>query len=109
MVSWRHVLGRLPFAICFGHRDRARAAAARQAARGGACEVTLLKTLRCLRCCIFKDRQSHQPAEELSGLADETSTRTELHFTSCQHRASVQEQKSAKEELCRNFNLLKSG
>ncbi len=104
-----HVLGRRPFAVCFDHRDRARAAAARQGARGGARDVTLLKTARCLRCCIFKEHQSHQEAEEISGLADGTSTRTELRNTSRSHRASVQAHESAKEELHLNFNLLKSG
>ncbi len=97
MVCWRHVRGRLPFAVCFSHRDRAHAAAARQGACGGARDVTLLKTVLCLRCCIFKERQSHQPAEEISGLADGTSMHTGLCFTSCPHRASVQELKSAKE------------
>jgi len=57
----------------------------------------------------FKERQSHQQAEEISGLADGTSTRTELHITPRPHRASVQAHESAKEELCLNFNLLKSG
>ncbi len=57
----------------------------------------------------FKERQSHQQAEEISGLADGTSTRTELCITPRQHRASVQAHESAKEELCLNFNLLKSG
>ena len=57
----------------------------------------------------FKERQSHQQAEEISGLADETRTRTELRITSRPHRASVQVHESAKEELCLNFNLLKSG
>ena len=111
MVSWRHVRGRRPFAICFGHRDRARAAAARQGAPGGARNVTLLKTVRCLCCCIFKECQSHQQAEEISGLADSdgTSTRTELRITPRPHRASVQAHESAKGELCLNFNLLKSG
>ncbi len=60
----------------------------------------------------FKERQSHQQAEEISGLADGTSTRTELRITPrphTAHRASVQAHESAKEELCLNFNLLKSG
>ena len=57
----------------------------------------------------FKERQSHQQAEEISGLADGTSTRTELRITPRKHRASVQAHESAKEELCLNFNLLKSG
>ena len=59
----------------------------------------------------FKERQSHQQAEEISGLADGTSTRTELLLARilAAHRASVQAHESAKEELCLNFNLLKSG
>ena len=46
------------FRYMLGHRDRARAAAARQGACGGARNVTLLKTVLCVHCCILKEHQT---------------------------------------------------
>jgi hypothetical protein len=58
----------------------------------------------------FKERQSHQQAEEISGLpARALSYVLLLARILAAHRASVQAHESAKEELCLNFNLLKSG
>lgn len=37
----------------------------------------------------FKERQSHQQAEEISGLADGTSTRTELRITPRPHTSGA--------------------
>jgi hypothetical protein len=38
----------------------------------------------------FKERQSHQQAEEISGLADGTSTRTELRITPRPHTSGAE-------------------
>jgi hypothetical protein len=112
MVSWRHVQGRNILLHALATRDRARATVL--ARRSSRCNTP--KDCMVLVLLHFKERQSHQraeeishQAEEISGLADGTSTRTELRITPRPHGASVQAHESAKEELCLNFNLLKSG
>lgn len=94
-------------------RDRARAAAARQGSRGRARDVTLLKTVWCLCCYILRSVRAISKRKKYQGLlmgpARALSYVLLLARILAAHRASVQAHESAKEELCLNFNLLKSG
>jgi len=94
-------------------RDRARAAAARQGSCGRARDVTLLKTVWCLCCYILRSVRAISKRKKYQGLlmgpARALSYVLLLARILAAHRASVQAHESAKEELCLNFNLLKSG
>ncbi len=69
MVSWRHARGVAGISLyALATRDRARAAAARQGSRGGARDVTLLKTVWCLCCCILRSVRAISKLKKYQGL-----------------------------------------